>query len=506
MSDTLRLTAGLILAAFSVLGYGRLASKLLKIEGTLAADGVIGTTILTAIFAVVHFFFALQQTVNLVTLAPGVLFLAILFRRRFLIEIPLIAVMIWWTVQISRTGVPTWDHGLYHLETMLWNTTDRVVVGLANLHTPLGYNQSLFVLAAGLSIPVFGGWSLSFLATALVEAMMAADFLLSIRSATQRMAQLYCLVVILFLLAEPRWVLSPTYLSPEPVVALGVLYAILLFLDRRKTALLLWVPFLITAKLSSAPLILLLDWNRETLRKPAAAVGALFLGIWVAGNIAISGYLAYPVAVTRLPLAWAMPKSRTIDATRWITSWSRVPERNLEQTSGLKWIRPWANNSYAVPELRWSLLLFVAGFFVVWRKKALRQMNLRALLVISAGLLFWFIAAPDPRFGRGFILSAALLFAAYGMENLKLLQFDAANAGIVVGLFAVWFAFTAGNMSPPDKWPNNPVADVKLAKTPSGYNIWTPVYRDQCFAVMPCSPEPAMIEYYPKAAIPLAPK
>ena len=47
MSEPLELTAGLILAAFSALGYGRLATRPLKIEGTLAADGVIGTTILT---------------------------------------------------------------------------------------------------------------------------------------------------------------------------------------------------------------------------------------------------------------------------------------------------------------------------------------------------------------------------------------------------------------------------------------------------------------------------
>jgi hypothetical protein len=223
---------------------------------------------------------------------------------------------------------------------MIWNTTDHIIVGLANLHNLLGYNESHFILAAGFNIPSLGGWSLSFLATALVEALIVADLLFSIHSSTEKIAKFYSLVVVVFLLTEPRWILSPNYLSPEPIVALGVLYAFLLFLDKRKTALLLWVPFLLTVKLSSAPLMLLLDWNRESLRKPAAVVGALFLTIWLAGNIVLSGYLAYPVAFTRLPVPWALQKARTVETANWITSWARVPEKTLQETSGLKWLRP----------------------------------------------------------------------------------------------------------------------------------------------------------------------
>jgi len=505
VSEPLELTAGLILATFSALGYGRLATRLLKIEGALAADGVIGTTILTTIFAVVHFFFALQGTVNLAVLAPGILLLAILFKRRFLIELPVIAAMVWWAVQFSRTGGATYDQGLYHLQTMLWHNTDHIIVGLANLHTLLGYNESHFILAAGLNIPSLGGWSLSFLATALVEAMIAADLLFSIRSSTEKIARLYSFVVVVFLLAEPRWILGPNYLSPEPIVALGVLYSFLLFLDKRKTALLLWVPFLLTVKLTSAPLMLLLDWNRESLRKPAALVGALILTVWLAGNIVLTGYLAFPVAFSRLPLPWAVEKARAADLTHWITSWARGPEKTFQETSGLKWLRPWANRMYAQQELRGALVMFAAGIFLLVYKKALRRLDLRLHLVVAAGLIFWFAAAPDPRYGRGFIFGAALVIIAYGVESLELLQFDPSNAVIVVALLACWLGVSAAQQGGGEDWPKTEHPAVRLAMTPSGHAIWTPVYGDQCWAVLLCSPAPQMIEYYPKRVIPMAP-
>jgi hypothetical protein len=483
-----------------------LAARLLKIQGTLAADGVIGTTILTTTFAVVHFFFALQGTVNLAVLAPGILILAILFKRRFLIELPLIAVMVWWAVRFSRTGGATRDQGLYHLQSMIWNNTDHVIVGLANLHTLLGYNQSHFLLAAGLNIPSLGGWSLSFLATALVEALMVTDLLFSIHASTEKIAKLYSLVVVVFLLAEPRWSLSPGYLSPEPIVALGVMYSFLLFLDKRKTALLVWIPFLLTVKLTSAPLLLLLDWKRESLRKPAAAVGALFLAIWMARNIAISGYLAYPVAITRLPLPWAVQKARTMETVRWIVSWARLPDKTLQETSGLKWLRPWANSRYEQQELRGALTMFVLSIAALVYKKALRRLDLHLMLVVAAGLIFWFISAPDPRYGRGFIFGAALLMVTYGLESLELVRFEPGNSWIIVAFLACWLSVSAAQQSGGEDWPKTEHPAVRLATTPTGHNIWAPVFRDQCWAIIPCSPEPQMIEYYPNRVVTMAPK
>jgi hypothetical protein len=505
VSEPLRLTAGLVLATFSALGYGRLAARLLKIEGTLAADGVIGTTILTTIFAVVHFFFALQQTVNLATLVPGILCLAILFKRRFLIELPVIAAMVWWAVRFSQTGGATYDQGLYHLQTMLWNNTDHIIAGLANIHALLGYNQFHFILAAGLNIPILGGWSLSFLAAALVEALIVADLLFSIRSSTEKIAKLYSLVVVVFVLAEPRWILSPSYLSPEPVVALGVLYAFLLFLDQRKTVLLLWIPFLLTAKLSSLPLLLLLDWNRESLRKPAAAVGALILAVWLAGNIVLTGYLAFPVAVSRLPLPWAVERARAEDLTHWITSWARGPGKTFAETSGLKWLRPWANRMYDQQELRGALAMFVAGILLLVYKKALRRLDLRLLLAIAAGLIFWFAAAPDPRYAKGFIFGAALLMVAYATESLELLQFDPSNTVIVIALLACWLGVSAAQERGGEDWPKTEYPPVRVAMTHSGYAVWTPVSGDQCWTVLVCTPAPHMTEYFPKRVIPMIP-
>jgi hypothetical protein len=132
-------------------------------------------------------------------------------------------------------------------------------------------------------------------------------------------------------------------------------------------------------------------------------------------------------------------------------------------------------------------------------------LDLRLLLVVAAGLIFWFIAAPDPRYGRGFIFGAALLMITFGFESLELFQIGPGNTGIVVALLPCWLGISAAQQGGGEDWPKTEHPAVRLATTPSGHNIWAPVYRDQCWALIPCSPEPQMIEYYPKPVIPMAP-
>jgi hypothetical protein len=42
--------------------------------------------------------------------------------------------------------------------------------------------------------------------------------------------------------------------------------------------------------------------------------------------------------------------------------------------------------------------------------------------ICAAGIAFWFIAAPDPRFGHGFLFSFVLLFFCQGAISSQLLQ------------------------------------------------------------------------------------
>jgi hypothetical protein len=515
MTEPLKLVLGYIVATLSALGYGLLtawlANRSAKPDSSqpnynLAGDGVIGVAILTTLFMMIHFFVALRQTADLLILAPGVLCFAFFFRRRFLFELPILAVMVWWAFQLSRSGPASWDHGLYHLQSTMWNTLEPVIPGLANLHARLGFNSSVFVFAAGLEIPLLGAWHLALVSSTIIEAMIVTELLLAIRSSPQKVARLYCFIVVAFLIFVPRWLILFSYISPDSVVVMGTLYAILLYLEKRNTALLLLLPYLITVKLVVLPLVLLLDW-KPSLNKYqiATAIGTAFLLIWVARNVVLSGHLLFPVSATRLPVSWAVSEARTQDTANWITSWGRAPGKTLQETSGSSWIRPWITRMTQNEQVRIAIAISVIGaFFLIW-KKAFRQLNWRLISVIALALLFWFSSAPDPRFGTGFIFGAGFLILAYGLDSIDLLRLDASNTWVVIAILFIglgWMANSEHNLV----WPSMMPPKVRLAITTTGDRIWAPVpLEDRCWALVPCAPDGESIRYYPERALKRAP-
>jgi hypothetical protein len=504
-SDPGRLAIGVIVTSAAALGYGLLAGRFTKSDSNLAREGTIGIAILAVLGMAENFFVPLRQPWNLLTLLPGVIALPFLFKRRFLPDFVVITVMVWWAVQLSRTGAALYDFSLYHLQAVLWNSLDRTIPGLANLHTRLGFNSSVMVLASGLNIPGLGGWSLSFLATALIEAMITADFVLSLRS-EKTIVRVYSMVVLVCLLLKPRWLLDQSYLSVDPIIAMGMIYVVLLFLDSGVPELLLIVPFLITVKLSSAPLLLLLYWNRLSLKKyrVAALLGTLFLFIWVARNVVLSGHLLFPVAATRLPVAWAVPKGSTQSTAAWITSWARIRGGALSETEGLGWILPWFHSFVRLERVQAVASMVALGVILLAWKRSLRPLDWRLLSVLALALLFWFVEAPGMRFGIGFLFAFGFLLLAYGLNCIEAFQLSPKVARIAQIFVVAAMGLSAPRHASPD-WPKVDRPAVQLAATPSGNQIWTPVSGDQCWDVMPCAPNPDMISYYPERALLSAP-
>jgi len=114
--------------------------------------------------------------------------------------------------------------------------------------------------------------------------------------------------------------------------------------------------------------------------------------------------------------------------------------------------------------------------------------------------VFWFATSPSPRFGYGYLFSAAFLTFSFGLLRTGLRRFDSdvrralwagcgawffsglaalVAAGILYGPYAVsWIA-----------WPQIPQAELAQGTTHSGAKIFTPRGGVQCWrAPLPCSP------------------
>jgi hypothetical protein len=147
---------------------------------------------------------------------------------------------------------------------------------------------------------------------------------------------------------------------------------------------------------------------------------ALFaLGVWVVRNILLSGYPLYPLPILPLPLDWTMAHAAAQGNYSDILGFARMPGPGyLESLENgfLFWFKPWlARNLRSRDFLVWAALPFLlSSFFWVLVVRVARSRKALFFMVWSnLNILYWFLTAPDSRFGSGFFwvaLALSLLF------------------------------------------------------------------------------------------------
>ncbi len=194
-----------------------------------------------------------------------------------------------------------------------------------------------------------------------------------------------------------------------------------------------------TFKLSQAPVALALGVaslsayleDRSALRGIIAGAGVASIAIvlWILHGVGLSGCLLYPLAQSCFrELPWTVAAEIANSDAAWIKSWARVPFVQPEIVlANWDWLPKW-----------WSqvsqdaLVQLIGKFYVasvlcviarVFWKNSLRleietldapkrwmAIGLQGAAIIEVAC--WFFAAPDPRFGYGFlIVQSAMLFA-----------------------------------------------------------------------------------------------
>jgi hypothetical protein len=114
------------------------------------------------------------------------------------------------------------------------------------------------------------------------------------------------------------------------------------------------------------------------------------------------------------------------------------------------------------------------------------------------GLAFWFLTAPDPRFGIGFLTVTPALLLAWAAarwlpEGGLARRAWAGNtlAALVFTFAAVFIAiFGLSAVAAASSWPEIPVAVVQDEALGPGFHANVPVGTDQCWAApLPCAPD-----------------
>jgi hypothetical protein len=400
-----------------------------------------------------------------------------------------------------------YDTGLYHLQAVAWTTEGPLPVGLANLHRRFGLDSLWFPAAGLLELPGFAGRG-PWLAPSLALFFFGSAVWQGAKRTVGGTGDAAC--VLLALGAGPMVFAAitkgiPSLSTDLPVTLLTILSAQFLLrspttLAERRASVAL-AALAVMVKLSGAAwfaaLLVAVRVFPAVLALPAAA--------WVARGVALSGYVVYPAFWTRLPfLSWALPLSMAGEEIDWARSWARLPGTPpAGMSSGWGWLGPWvrANTTrLSVLYLAGLLALGIGALALSRRHQGRRSAPAGVRAVAAAAIastLFWFLSAPDIRFGYGALFLLAALPLAVALPRWELAAWTirvrtrlAAAAGVALLALSALLLRREGEwhpstLAPPA--PPHPVLEKRL--TVQGESVWVPAGDDRCWAApVPCTP------------------
>jgi hypothetical protein len=246
----------------------------------------------------------------------------------------------------------------------------------------------------------------------------------------------YSGLILFALLSWTQIRLTASSLSPDFIAAISILLAFYFFSGNRdlgesKNSDLIAVFFsavAVSIKLSAIPVLLIPCimagfWLTRRKYLNVVRVGLMLILILtpiVIRNIISTGYPVYPSAAADFfRTDWKVEKATVLDFQKYITAYARYPVCRSQSPdeynkSLMDWLPLWWNHLYIVD--RTLIMIVIAGvllnaFFFRKTRHLYSTRQSAGFVIAMIGTGFWFINAPDPRFGTGFII--ALVYFLY---------------------------------------------------------------------------------------------
>lgn len=444
-----------ILALFHLYGYAALQGlrRVLKVgteDGTDPFLTVFTGLVVVTVFAMVAHLFIPLGALFAVALTLGALVILFFQRSRlFAMSAPsfpplvlgLLAVLLLMVLE-NATHVPAnLDTGLYHAQTIRWFETYRIVPGLGNLQLRYAFNSSWLVLNAALSLAFLGLRSFH-LVNGAIFLFATFYFAVGLRDLSHSRAPVSGVMKMLFLPLS-LYLLSSEMSSAgnDMPVTLLVWATLTLWVEHlesggnsetRKLVIFLLAVFAVTVKLSSLPLIFLAmfivfdhaakkEWRSVLV---LVAAGGLILLPWSIRSVILSGYPVFPqLQLDIFSVDWKMPTDQVRLAIDGVVGLARIGNswRPSMDMSGWQWVPRWFNRLTLNRQLIVALTLVSPLLAVLGRyryQSIFSWKYLSAFVTAFIGSVFWFLSAPDIRFGYGFLISTCALALVPFISNL----------------------------------------------------------------------------------------
>ncbi len=404
-----------------------------------------------------YFFASLKKELSLLHMSSSVLLGSLLL---------LILVMCTWTIVHPDTLG-------YHAQTMQWIEKFKAVPGLVHLHVRFGYQGLWFVDSALFDFSFTGKQGVIFLNSSVLFWFLLFVVNRIDHNLFKAGKKIYGLCWIGFL-SLSCWSytqvrLTATSASPDFIATIFVLAIIYLLLAKGSSQLQQYVWLVaallsivaVTIKLSVAPMLLiafmalLLFMIRRKLKVflVCVSIGLFTFSAFVARNVITSGYVIFPsTAVDIVNVDWKYNEGRTAQEKNYITAYAKkqgvVTKEEIDTVNNMtvgEWLPGWWRNR-SIADKVIVLLFFVSLITSIIFIKKLISSGFVALLLLATmlgGVVFWFVYAPDPRFGFGFILGFIGVVAYLLLKEREIPGQKNILAITLVGLSIITLAYTA---------------------------------------------------------------
>ncbi|MGD0340953.1 MAG: hypothetical protein ABSA76_04495 [Bacteroidales bacterium] len=460
---------------------GIIMKKELKSNPSVAELSFSGMVIIGIFLGYFSLFYKIGLLANLIILSAGLIYffsrkksLIAYFksRKNDFLQLPAIIkilifiyfILLLFDAQLHPTIA---DTGLYHIQSIKWINSFKVIPGLGNLHGRLAYNNHSFLLEAL--------FNFSFLKPDFFH--LVNSYLLFILSATLiihvqknlkldlKRALLYSGLLILLQVFYLKPASSPT---PDIFSMAGIWFIFIIYFEkisREEGNQLFWIPlllmvfFTVTVKLSAFPVILAagLFLAESDLSLPKKLLwisftGALVLIPFFIRNYFISGYLIYPYAsINIFNPDWKMPAQYVREMKSIITTYAQAIDWKQRPIS--EWLPIWFSHLsrkfriiscfILVSPVIISLIAIISG-----KIRKLFSSELKIAAICFFAIIFWFFSAPNFRFIYAFLffylLIACLIIADLFSDSFKKYE-EKISSGlpkvliILLILFPAWF-------------------------------------------------------------------
>ena len=338
----------------------------------------------------------------------------------------------------TSRGIIHYDTSLYHAQSIRWIEEYGVVKGLGNLHSRLAYNSASFAVSALYSMAFLGGQSyhcvVGWLALLLaVDCLNIIGALRSGRIRTCDFARVMCIYYLVNIFDE---MVSP---ASDYFMVLLTFYIVIRWLDLPEedqeifpyAMLCILGVFLITVKLSAAPILLLVVYPACFLIRQKrikdillyTLLGGMTALPFLIRNVLLSGWLIYPYTnIDLFHVAWKIPKGMAEYDAKEIQVYGRgytdVTRYDISMT---EWMPDWFHALTVTEKILFAAamvsicVLFVYGIGMACGKWKKRRGLLTVQVTMVCAFVFWLCTSPLMRYGCVYVYltSAVVLGGVY---------------------------------------------------------------------------------------------